>query len=84
MLTAKPAPVDRAGYRYTECPFYHRCLNFAAKRMWEHFSCGECDNLALEGVHKKFRFIKPYYGIMSEIYPEFKTRYEPLLSFFEE
>lgn len=84
MLISKPRPVDQTGYRYAECPLYDRCLKYAAKRRWDHLSCAGCDNLALESVHKQLRFIKPYYGIMSEIYPEFKLRYEPLVSLFKE
>jgi hypothetical protein len=75
MTSKVPQPVKQKGTRYFECPFYEQCLSYAAKRGWQHWSCGECRNHKLIPVYKKLQYIEDYYGVMASIYPEFKNKY---------
>ena len=73
-------PVAGEGRRFIECPFYGDCLMHAAKHNWKAWTCAKCPNLKLDLVCKKLKFISPYYQILSEIYPQFRTKYEPAMS----
>jgi hypothetical protein len=84
MYTAKSAhPVKREGRRFIDCPFYRDCLMHAARHDWRAWSCEKCPNLRLDFLCKKLKFISPYYQLLSEIYPQFRTRYEPAMSLFD-
>jgi len=76
-------PLNREGRRFIECPFYRDCLMHAAKRDWRAWTCEKCPNLRLDLVRKKLKFISPYYQLLSEIYPQFRTKYEPAISLFD-
>ena len=76
-------PVNREGRRFIECPFYGDCLMHAAKYNWSAWTCEECSNLKLDSVCKKLKFISPYYQLLSEIYPQFRTKYEPAIGLFD-
>ncbi len=71
-------PINKKGLKYIDCPLYGDCLTHAAKRNWKCWSCKQCRNLSLRLICEKFRFIEPYYGLLAEIYPEFKRKYEPV------
>ena len=73
-------PVNRKGLRIIDCPLYGDCLMHAAKRNWKSWSCEQCANLSLKLICQKLRFIEPYYGLLAEIYPEFKSKYEPVMN----
>ena len=84
MYTAESAhPVNREGRRFIECPFYRDCLMHAAKNDWRAWTCEKCPNLKLDLVCKKLKFISPYYQLLSEIYPQFRTKYEPAIGLFD-
>ena len=55
----------------------------AAKHNWSAWTCEECSNLKLDSVCKKLKFISPYYQLLSEIYPQFRTKYEPAIGLFD-
>ena len=76
-------PVNEGGRRFIECPHYGDCLMHAAKHNWGAWSCEKCPNHRLDSVCKKLKFISPYYELLSEIYPEFRKKYEPAMSFFD-
>jgi len=73
-------PVNRKGLRIIDCPLYGDCLMHAAKRNWKSWSCEQCANHSLKLICQKLRFIEPYYGLLAEIYPEFKSKYEPVMN----
>lgn len=84
MNTAETAhPVDGEGQRFIECPYYADCLMHAAKRNWSAWTCTKCPNLRLDSVCKKLKFVSPYYELLSEIYPEFRKKFEPAMSLFD-
>jgi len=74
-----PTPVNRKGHKSSDCPFYGDCLMHAARRNWHAWSCGECPNLGLDSVYQKLKSITPYFRLLAEIYPEFKSKYEPAM-----
>lgn len=76
-------PVDGEGQRFIECPYYGDCLMHAAKHNWSAWTCAECQNLRLDSVCRKLKFISPYYELLAEIYPEFRRKYEPAMSLFD-
>ena len=76
-------PVDGEGRRFIECPYYGDCLMHAAKHNWSAWNCAECPNLGLDCVCKRLKYISPYYELLSEIYPEFRRKYEPAMSLFD-
>ena len=76
-------PVHKEGRRFIECPYYGDCLMHAAKHKWSVWTCAKCPNLKLDAICKKLKFISPYYQLLSEIYPEFKTKYEPAISLLD-
>jgi hypothetical protein len=76
-------PVNREGRRFIECPFYGECLMHAAKHNWRAWTCAQCPNLRLDLVRKKLKFISPYYQLLAEIYPQFRTKYEPAITLFD-
>jgi hypothetical protein len=76
MIREVPQPLKEKGSKYFECPFYEQCLSYAAKRGWQYWSCGECRNHKLIPVYKKLRYIEHYYGVIADIYPEFRNKYE--------
>jgi hypothetical protein len=76
-------PVNGEGRRFIECPFYGDCLMHAAKHDWRAWTCEKCPNLRLDLVCKKLKFISPYYQLLSEIYPQFRTKYEPAIGLFD-
>ena len=73
-------PVNRKGLRIIDCPLYGDCLMHAAKRNWKSWSCEQCANLSLKLICQKLRFIEHYYGLLAEIYPEFKRKYGPVMN----
>jgi hypothetical protein len=83
LKTDSPQPINREGVKVTDCPFYSDCLMLVAKRNWKSWSCEDCPNLRLDLVCKKLKFISPYYELLSEIYPEFRRKYEPAMSLFD-
>jgi hypothetical protein len=84
MYTPKKAhPVDGEGIRFIECPYYADCLMHAAKHNWSAWTCEECSNLKLDSVCKRLKFISPYFEVLSEIYPEFRRKFEPAMSLFD-
>ncbi|MCG6982776.1 MAG: hypothetical protein LJE88_15350 [Deltaproteobacteria bacterium] len=84
MYTPKTAhPVDGEGIRFTECPYYADCLMHVAKQNWSAWTCEECPNLKLDSVCKRLKFISPYFELLSEIYPEFRRKFEPAMSLFD-
>jgi hypothetical protein len=72
-------PVKRKGVKHTECPFYERCLTYAVRCGWHQWSCGDCRNHLLAPVWRKLRYIEDYYGVLADIYPEFRHKYEHLV-----
>jgi hypothetical protein len=74
-----PKPVNRKGLKSIDCPFYGECLMVAARHNWKAWTCEECPNLGLDSVYQKLKFIAPYYRLLSEIYPEFKRKYDPVM-----
>jgi transcription elongation factor Elf1 len=76
MIREVPQPVKEKGTKNFECPFYEQCLSSAAKRRWQHWSCGECRNHKLIPVYRRLRYIEDYYGVIADIYPEFRDKYE--------
>jgi len=72
-------PINKKGLKYIDCPLYGDCLTHAAERNWKRWSCEQCANLNLKLICQKLRFIEPYYGLLAEIYPEFKRKYEPVM-----
>ena len=74
-----PTPVDRKGLRSIDCPFYGECLMVAARHNWKAWTCEECPNLGLDSVFQKLKSITPYYRLLSEIYPELKSKYDPVM-----
>ena len=74
-----PTPVDRKGLRSIDCPFYGECLMVAARHNWKAWTCEECPNLGLDSVYQKLKSITPYYRLLSEIYPELKRKYDPVM-----
>ena len=76
MMRQAPQPVKEKGTKNFECPFYEQCLSYAAKSGWKQWSCGECRNHKLILVYKRLRYIEDYYGVIADIYPEFKNKYE--------
>jgi hypothetical protein len=84
MLKANsPQPMNSDGVKAIDCPFYSDCLMHAAKHKWSVWTCAKCPNLKLDSVCRKLKFISPYYQLLAEIYPEFKTRYEPAISLLD-
>ena len=73
-------PINKKGLKYIDCPFYGDCLSHAAKSHWDAWSCEQCPNLGLKQVCQKLKFIEPYYGLLAEIYPEFKRKYKPVMN----
>ena len=51
----------------------------AARRNWHVRTCEECPNLELDSVCQKLKSIMPYYKLLSEIYPEFKRKYDSMM-----
>lgn len=84
MLADISKPVNLKGYRFSGCPYYDRCLGHAARLDWKFFACDRCPNLALEDAYESARRITPYYNVLKMIYPEFRTRYEGLVSMFHQ
>ncbi len=74
-----PQPVNQEGTRYPDCPFYDHCLNYAVKQMWSHWSCGKCLNYMLIPIFERLQYIENYYGLVADIYPEFRRKYERFL-----
>jgi hypothetical protein len=74
-----PTPVNRKGLKSIDCPFYGDCLMHAGRRNWHAWTCEECPNLGLDSVYQKLKSILPYYRLVAEIYPEFKSKYEPVM-----
>jgi hypothetical protein len=81
--TESPQPVDKKGIKNVECPYYSECLMHAAKHNWNVWTCAKCPNLELDSVCKKLKFILPYYELLSQIYPEFRRKYEPVIDLFD-
>jgi hypothetical protein len=79
-----PRPKNREGPRFFACPWYDRCLRHAAGLDWEYFTCSKCPNRGLERAYETARFVKPYYGVLEHIYPEFKARFQSLVDLFQE
>jgi hypothetical protein len=79
LKTESPQPTNRKGGKAIDCPFYADCLMHAAKRNWKAWTCDECPNLRLNSICQKLKFIAPYYELFSEIYPEFRRKYEPAM-----
>jgi len=77
-----PEPKEKKGIKYVDCPFYSDCLMGAAKSNWLAWSCDKCPNLRLKEVRKRIRYIAPYYRLLAEIYPEFRSKYEAVMSSF--
>ncbi|MGD8369996.1 MAG: hypothetical protein PVF76_10830 [Syntrophobacterales bacterium] len=76
-------PVNVAGRRFIECLYYGDCLMHAAKHNWNAWTCEKCPNLRLDALCKRIKFISPYYELLSEIYPEFRSKYEPAMSLLD-
>jgi hypothetical protein len=76
-------PINTKGVKAIDCPFYSDCLMHAAKHNWKGWTCAKCPNLRLDLLRKKLEFISPYYALLSEIYPEFRRKYEPALRLFD-
>ena len=72
-------PVNRKGLKSIDCPFYGECLLGAARQNWKAWTCEECPNLGLDSVYQKLKSMTPYYRLLSEIYPEFKRKYDPVM-----
>ena len=51
----------------------------AARHNWQAWTCEKCPNLGLESVYQKLKSIAPYYRLLSEIYPEFKRKYDAVI-----
>ena len=80
MLRAeRPQPANRDGPKVIDCPFYGDCLMYAAQLNWKVWTCDGCPNRELCSVCQKLKYIKPYYRLLAEIYPEFKNKYEPVM-----
>lgn len=75
-----PQPSEKKGLKYIDCPLYGDCLMRAAKHNWKIWSCDQCLNFRLQTIQKKMRRVLPYYNLLSEIYPEFKRKYEPVVN----
>jgi hypothetical protein len=76
-------PINSEGVKAIDCPFYSDCLMQAAKHNWRVWTCEKCPNLRLDLVCKKLKFISPYYELLSEIYPEFRRKFEPAIRLFD-
>ena len=74
-----PKPIQRKGLKSIDCPFYGDCLMHAARSNWHAWTCEECSNLRLYLVCRRLKAIAPYYQLLAEIYPEFKSKYEPVM-----
>ncbi len=37
-------PRNKKGERNPFCAYYHECLDEAAKKLWAHLDCSECEN----------------------------------------
>lgn len=84
MLYKKPPqPVNQEGARYTDCPFYGQCLSYAVKHIWNNWSCGKCLNYMLMPVYERLQYIENYYGMVADIYPELRQKFERLLKFYQ-
>ena len=77
-----PKPKDKKGIKYIDCPLYGDCLMGAAKSHWQAWSCDKCPNLRLKDVRQRIRYMVPYYRLLAEIYPEFRSKYEPVMNTF--
>ena len=77
-----PKPKEKKGIKYIDCPLYGDCLMVAAKSHWHAWSCDSCPNLELKVVQGRIRYIKPYYKLLAEVYPEFRQKYEPIMNSF--
>ena len=75
-----PKPVNRKGLRSIHCPFYGDCLMHAGRSNWNAWTCEECPNLGLDSVYQKLKSIAPYYRLLSEVYPEFKRKYDHVMN----
>jgi len=83
LKTNSPQPINSEGVKAIDCPFYSDCLMHAAKHYWRVWTCEKCPNLRLDLVCNKLKFISPYYELLSEIYPEFRRKFEPAISLFD-
>ena len=77
-----PKPKEKKGIKCIDCPLYSDCLMGAAKFHWQAWSCDKCANLRLKDVRQRIRYIAPYYHLLAEIYPEFRRRYEAVMTSF--
>jgi hypothetical protein len=76
MNKATAKPVNQKGIRFIDCPFYDGCLSYTAKLKWKHWSCGSCPYQMLEQINKRMAYVADYYGVIADVYPEFRQKYE--------
>jgi hypothetical protein len=82
MYETSPQPANRTGTKQVDCPFYEHCQTLAARRNWKAWSCEQCPCSKLQAVFQRIRYIEPYYGVLADIYPEFKASYDAVMSSF--
>ena len=82
MQLCAPKPKEKKGIKYIDCPLYSRCLMGAAKSRRQAWSCEKCPNLGLKDVLQRIRYMAPYYRLLAEVYPEFRSKYEPVMNTF--
>ena len=75
-----PQPKDKKGIKYIDCPLYSDCLMGAAKSNLQTWSCDKCPNLSLKVIRQRIRHMAPYYRLLAEVYPEFRSKYEPVMN----
>jgi hypothetical protein len=74
-----PKPINRKGRRSIDYPFHGECLMHSPRHNWKAWTCEKWSNLGLDSVYQKPKSIAPYYGLLSEIYPGFRRKYDPVI-----
>jgi len=72
-------PVEKKGVKVLDCPLYGNCLTQAAAQNWKVWNCEQCPNFKLNVAYERAKFLRPYYQLLAEIYPEFKRKYGPAM-----
>jgi hypothetical protein len=64
-------PTNRSGGKNIFCPYYHSCLDYAAKRNWNSWHCSNCDYKSTKKPIRLSEFIAdnalPYYSLSPEL-----------------
>ncbi len=43
-MSFKANPTRKSGTRNIYCPYYDNCLDYSAKRNWQHWDCSQCSH----------------------------------------